>query len=294
MSYLRYSEFMPHAPDTLGEQIHVNHEDCPAGTDTKRRLYVKRCEDGAVIAHCQHCSRSGTSRDTRSRVAIGSSLGSVRDYLENRAGPGETKLTGSTRSVEVPVQKVQASGSAAHDPSKWPIEAQHWLRQYGIEPDKSGWYYEPRLGRLCYTLRDTEGNGVLKNCRGIERKAPKYLTYKTDHGHPRQYMGLHSPVLVVTEDIISAQRCNLIGYAAFPLCTVTVKDKDLVYLTDEFSNVILMLDNDNIEVETKRNTLEQKLILLGIKVVSLKDTTDPKHYSSEELQAILTKASEVF
>src|SRR5271165_6572543 len=45
----------------LGEQIHINHEDCSAGIDVKRRLYIKRVP-GGLISYCHHCSGSGFFR----------------------------------------------------------------------------------------------------------------------------------------------------------------------------------------------------------------------------------------
>lgn len=59
--YIPFDDFVHYGEDlTSGEQIHVNHDKCPAGLDTKRRLYIKRTEDDRyILAYCHNCSLSG-------------------------------------------------------------------------------------------------------------------------------------------------------------------------------------------------------------------------------------------
>ena len=58
-----------HAPSLMNEQIHINHEGCSAGEDTKKRLYIKRTHTG-LVAFCHHCGESGfvRNRDHRDRL----------------------------------------------------------------------------------------------------------------------------------------------------------------------------------------------------------------------------------
>ncbi len=63
MGRLRSSEYMPYATAHRGTE-RVNHDDCPAGTDNKRRLYVTRKEDGHVVAYCYNCGYSGATSGT--------------------------------------------------------------------------------------------------------------------------------------------------------------------------------------------------------------------------------------
>lgn len=46
-------------PTEVGKQIHVNHDGCPSGTDTKKRLYIKRATANSYIYYCHHCQDSG-------------------------------------------------------------------------------------------------------------------------------------------------------------------------------------------------------------------------------------------
>ena len=284
---LHPDEFLPFAPKNKGEQVHVNHEGCPAGVDTKRRLYVKRETNGKVIAYCHHCNGAGFAADTIRTSSTGSDADSLLASLYGSRRPSEREVRRTNKSSPVSGQKVTPSGAACFDPDDWPIAARVWLNSYGIDTSKWRWYYEPGLGRLCYTLRDTEGAAVAKCCRGIEDTNPKYRNFKVESDNPRQFLGTNPDVVVITEDVVSAQRCVDAGYSAFPMLTTVLSDKDLLYLTEQFGCAILMLDNDNIDVESKRNKLKAKLDLLGCKVISLTDTTDPKHYSHTELVKLL-------
>lgn len=299
MSRLHPNEFISFAPKNKGEQVHVNHEGCPAGIDNKRRLYVKRSEDGTVVAYCHHCNQSGSSSDS---VRTGSTSGTLDAVLAGTGrgrGLASQRTTGyqgsygrGSQGTKVVAQRASPTSGALFNPRDWPVAAQVWLNKYGIDQSKWRWYYEPRLGRLCYTLRDTDNNPVFKCCRGIEQTNPKYLNFKQESDNSRQFLGTEGEWLVITEDIVSAQRCVDAGYAAFPMLTTVVTDKDLLHLTDRFSCVILMLDNDNIDVDTKRNKLKTKLELLGCKVISLSDTTDPKNYTHTELLNLLTEITQ--
>lgn len=64
---LHHTEYVPYASDTVGLQVNRNHDDCPAGLDTKARLYIKRTEEG-VVAYCHHCGKSGFFVNGSSRV----------------------------------------------------------------------------------------------------------------------------------------------------------------------------------------------------------------------------------
>lgn len=286
--------FVHHAPEAEGEQVSVNHEGCPAGTDTKRRLYVKRIERGKILAYCHHCGGRGISSPQGGhRRAVPSSdalLASLPRVLPEGGGSyrvAEEPLRGADRRPQVPQQKAGPTGRASFNRAEWPRGAVVWLNQYGVG-DHWKWYYEPGLGRVCFTLRDTEGNSVVKVCRDVDDGKKKYLNFKdTGNNNPREYLGLKTDTLVITEDIISAQRCVDAGYSAFPLLSTTMREADLLYLTEQFSHAILWLDNDKAEVNNNRNKLGNTLKILGIKVNIVKDFKDPKYYSTTKIKEIL-------
>ena len=291
------SEFLPFAPDTEGEQVNVNHADCPAGTDTKRRLYVKRIERGKVVAYCHHCGGRGLASPSRgdrnplySSDALLARLPGVLPEGGGAYGVAQRSIRRADKGSQVPKQKAGPSGRASFNRAEWPVEAIVWLNRFGIE-DHWKWYYEPGLGRLCYTVRDIKGQPVLKCCRALNGEPKKYLNFKEDFKDqsPRGYLGFKTDVLVITEDILSAQKCVDAGYSAFPMLSTTVKDSDLLHLTEEFKHgiIIVWTDNDNTDVRLKRNKLKDSLSLLGVSNKTIKDYKDPKYYSVKEIKEIV-------
>lgn len=54
------------APDK--GQIRVNHEDCPAGADFRKRLYIKRISPTKVVGFCHNCGCKGVAHTGPSLV----------------------------------------------------------------------------------------------------------------------------------------------------------------------------------------------------------------------------------
>lgn len=66
-----------------GEQIHVNHKDCTAGSDTKRRLYLRRTSDGTTtLAYCHHCGEKGVLRKGRALKSVKALTEEVTKHVE--------------------------------------------------------------------------------------------------------------------------------------------------------------------------------------------------------------------
>ena len=53
-----HKDFKDDIPLRDGEQVKVNHKNCSAGEDTKKRLYIKKVYGGA-LAYCHHCTGVG-------------------------------------------------------------------------------------------------------------------------------------------------------------------------------------------------------------------------------------------
>jgi len=60
-AYLPKSDFIHEAPSKVGEQVRINHVNCPQGMDTRRRLYVKRISPSRVVAFCHNCGCKGSA-----------------------------------------------------------------------------------------------------------------------------------------------------------------------------------------------------------------------------------------
>ena len=67
-----------------GDQTHVNHLHCSAGQDTKKRLYLKRIEDGKVLGYCHHCGAKGILKGKR----VLKSLAALKEPFEKEIEKG--------------------------------------------------------------------------------------------------------------------------------------------------------------------------------------------------------------
>ena len=271
-----------------GGTIRVDHTDCGAGEDTRRRLYISRpiADPTKVLAYCHNCQQSGLLTQ-----------GSYQTYRDTRhqAGPVST-LTTSDDIVEPPnlVFKV----------NDWPIAAQAWffktlmthqeaaLYRIGHDPATNRVYLPryalttgtgPRLGELIgYQLRLVDGEG------------PKYLTCaKTDS---KGYSVMHSngalrKACVIVEDLVSAIHI-LRAYKDEDMAVVvnygTKVDLEALHFMSHFEKCAVWLDNDNPHVMEQAETMERTLKLLGCKsVIKTTVVKDPKGYDTAQIRTIL-------
>ncbi len=65
---MKPSDLSDKLPTSIGEQIHVNHKDCSAGTDSKKRLYIKMVSPNGYVYFCHHCGDKGFSYDSLSET----------------------------------------------------------------------------------------------------------------------------------------------------------------------------------------------------------------------------------
>jgi hypothetical protein len=123
---------------SVGDQTNLNHQDCPAGQDTKKRLYVRRTNEGYVW-YCHHCSQGGFQR------------GGTRSIHKKEVAPSAVSLP------------------ADFDPNhtNWP----EWAKDFQIQ----GWGFSGRMGRVVIPVY---GSGELLGyqARAAPGQQPKYLT----------------------------------------------------------------------------------------------------------------------
>ncbi len=269
-------DYMPHAPSSPGT-VRVNHEDCPAGTDTRRRLYVTRKEDYNVIAYCHNCSLGGGSRGTHRYRTAG-----IPDAL-----PKEP-------------EKVDMSGEQfTDDPRKWPFAMEDWLRSMGMDltyAKECGIVYDTIERRICIPKFDREGELVQYQSRRLfDDGTPKYLTYKEkdkfihDPVRGRKYMPKNNTCIVV-EDMISALRCAKLGYDAVPLFTSTMDERTRLTIANQYGTILVWLDNDNPTVRNHANHIGRALKMLDprTRVEVVHNIREPKLFKDNEIDDIVS------
>ena len=276
MGRLDRSEFMHLAPDTPGT-VRFNHDDCPAGVDTKRRLYITRKEDYNVVAYCHNCSLGGCG-------------GSTRKYR--------------TRNVPVPLvdskERLSLMGENYEDDfEKWPGEMVIWLAKGGISlttATKYGIVYDAESKRICIPKFDEDGELVqFQSRRLFDDGSPKYLTYKEKDKY------LHDPVwrehicsdyktCIIVEDMISAIRCAELGYFAVPLFTSTMTDETYLRVVNKYDIIVVWLDNDNPIVVAHASAIERKLksMTKGNRLVDrVYNIPEPKRHSDSLIEEVI-------
>ncbi len=140
MGRLTKSSWEPYAPDRAGT-VRVNHDPCPAGTDTKRRLYVTRKEDGNVIAYCHNCSCSGFhGSGNRFRV----------DHM-------------AVSHVEIEEKELTMPKTMYSKHISWPKQMRDWLEECGISltlAEEYGICYDRDRHRVVIPKLNSEGKLV--------------------------------------------------------------------------------------------------------------------------------------
>ena len=258
-----------------GETVRVNHEGCPAGVDTKRRLYVTLgggvtdVPRDMVLAYCHNCSTGGRS-----------SLGTRRSTA-SRSVPKNL----ASEVVELP----KGTTFLAHEFSP---DALRWLRSYDLVPDKGEvWVgYDRGTESLvfpCWSERGVEAYQTRSFRSGWD--GPKYLTrrrYDADIPQPVS----EGEVLVLTEDTLSAVKVSKVpGLAGCPLWTAPKGLGKLLTLSKFYKDIVVWYDNDNTQVRHNALQLARRLRCYHPRVYIVLDKVDPKCYTVNVIKDTIEK-----
>ena len=264
-----------------GEQTKMNHGDCPAGVDTKQRLFVKR-ERGKLMAYCHNCGTHGTLSLKDSRIRRG----------------GENLL--------IENEKLHLPPDITFEPTEQPVEHIAWLHQYGIGRTlqldyKIGW--SNAFGR---TILPVFGDGELLayQRRRVLRHdmGEKYLTTRLKNikhpvfkSYPQPDANFGPPFrpLVLVEDILSAIKVGMEFDSWALLGTYmpnTVVDE---VVAAGYTDVVVWLDDDNKQVKRTQKSIRRRLSpYVDVYVmrrsdmgVRPEDKFDPKIFSPSEIRA---------
>lgn len=293
MSYIKLSRYKEDI-DALevGQTAHINHEDCEAGEDTRRRLYLTRtvADPTKVIAFCHNCQAAG--------VYVDNSYMTYRDntFAHDWAGHLNTE-----------VDNVERPPSVTFDGNEWPVYAKAWLysnqlnfghaKRYGIGYDaNTDRVYLPRYRHLHYGgMLPSEIVGYQLRRVRPNSKEPKYLTV-TD-GSTRQDTwiwpdnGRDTAVLV--EDYVSgihiAEAFGSKPNAPVVVVNYGVKIEPTIMhkLAGTFKQVRIWLDNDSEHVKEQAKLMARTIQMYGTPCTADFAHSDPKHYDKPTIQGIL-------
>jgi hypothetical protein len=182
-----HKDFIHYIPHAEGMQVNVNHENCTAGVDIKRRLYVKKVYGGA-LAYCHHCSRHGV--------------------LFNEEGKKDLSKWLKSESPD-PLTTRQAASSfftIRDEKNDFTFESKFWLTKYPFinEIVSENIIVADDHGRPVLPIYGFDQNIIghqIRNVKGV----PKYITtYYTSKGSGSWLRENKDKILYIVEDIISA------------------------------------------------------------------------------------------
>jgi DNA primase len=272
-----YADYKEHIPDRAGTQVAINHLNCPAGVDSKRRLYIKRTDD-AVLVYCHHCSGHAV-RSTRKGVR------SVETIKRLLADAEEHERVVST--VELPFDvnyRIEA----------WPVEAQAWLYKYAINSSDVADYsicYSETWNRVIIPVYDA-GRLVFWQGRKVADTGPgpKYISVRSSKKpmfatYSRNVLPKSTGrKLVVVEDCLSAIRIARDTCADAIALLGTTAPSDLVAFAKRYPHVIVWLDDDDAG-RTKAIDIHRSLVLMTSSNVTLRTMKQPKELEPSVLKA---------
>jgi len=250
-----------------GEQIRVDHVGCPAGEDTRGRLYIKNVGE-KYIAFCHNCGTSGSWRAGK------------QSWIKRR----RVQTAAETGKVELP-------SNMEYDPDNWPVAARVWLAQamdveyaadYGI-----GWSeYHGRLVLPFYVLDELAGYQTRRILR--EDDGPKYLTYRNKKLPGANLLESEGAPLVLVEDILSSIKVSSAGYSSMALLSSNMNG-ELLTLVNKVTppKVFIWLDDDNHQVRKHQRDLAKRVGLTYPVEIVRTSGKDPKVHSVFEIKELL-------
>ena len=284
-----------------GQTVRINHTDCEAGEDTRRRLYLTRthADETRVIAYCHNCQQGGRHVD-----------GQYTSYRNQ-------KHNDKYQAHSLPTDIVQEPAGLIGKLSDWPTAAQSWAYTNKLNQGDASWYgikYDPSTDRV-YLPRCEEMDRNTSSVVHVEdtlvgyqlrslypwHSQPKYITAQCKDAEnytfilPAQRSGDY---VVIVEDLVSAihiiratedegKGANLPGvYVNYG----TRVDPRMMYnIAHSYKHAVVWLDNDNQHVNNQAKLMQRTIRMYSdqIAVSRVTEYSDPKHYKPQEICRIL-------
>jgi hypothetical protein len=213
-----------------------------------------------------------------------------------KAKPAES-LTGRLErlrrvaSVEREATRTQTPPAGDKDPRNWPLAARVWLYTAGIsnvEIEALGIVWSERLQRVVLPVVDSGGACIYWQARSLDKTNPrKYLNPPVDKSCLVAKFG-SGPVVVLTEDLLSAYRVSRAGVEAWCLLGTKLSTHVASQIITDGRPVACWLDPDSAG-KTAAAKVCKTLRAYGVKVTNVISDRDPKLLPREEIIWTLQK-----
>ena len=272
-----------------GETTHCDHEGCPAGEDTRGRLYLTRKvnPEQLVVWYCHNCSEGGAfSTSGKHRM--------LPNTKPTKGGDCQYILDVITRSVDI-----TQFPPITHAQNNWlgNMCSKHVSMYY----PPGAILYDPMDGGLVFPIwTPDEAQGSTPFPMAMQKRyhrdfGPKCITTKAnDSVTVRQYLGgeFRPEPVVIVEDVLSGHHITQdTGMGAYVLFGNHMDISELVEHKHIFRNgVLVWLDNDNEQVLENSRKITKRAEMLGIPARRVSVHDEPKLINRDGIMDILGKA----
>lgn len=181
---------------------------------------------------------------------------------------------------------------AEYQPSLWPMAARVWLYKAGlsnVEIQQLGYYWNARIQRVVMPIRDAAGTLLYWQARTLDKTNPKkYLNQRGVDKHSFVARFGAGPIVVLTEDILSAYKVSRACVEAMPLMGTKLSTTVAAEIIRDGRPVACWLDPDAAG-RTAAAKVCKTLRAYGVKVTNIESERDPKLLSREEIICKLQK-----
>ena len=267
-----------------GETLRLNHEDCPAGEDTRRRLYITK-KPQVMLGYCHNCQSSS----------------SLYIAAKDRFKPLHKDYNKPVEDREFSYPSMEEI--TPHSPADVTLWRQRynmtneWCKYWGIRyvPDSQS-IFIPVLtveGISGYSReRDILGAYNGYQLRPLSGSGAKYITCLEDERIPmggflrKKDLLFKRAATVIVEDYISAIHIIEAGY--FSVCNYGVQIKpEILNLLPQGKPIHIWLDNDSEHVKKKARDMQGVCQLLGYDTHLCKSPKEPKELDYEQIRRML-------
>lgn len=265
--------------------VHINHDNCPAGRDTKRRLYIKN--DGTkYLVYCHNCQ--GWDVVTYDASADGK-------YKVGHNTPDLSSLLDQSDGYDA---SPRLPDDVTFVTTNWPKECLSWLAQNNIiESDiqRYGICYSPSYDRVILPVYNKDNELIYWQARDCNGKDPKYLNIK---GCPKPLFVIEPTRtisrVVIVEDILSAivfaKSANGHDSRVVALLGTKVESSTISHYIEDVQHVYIWLDEDRagrMGAHHLKKTLQLTHGIKNIKVIP-NNYRQPKKLTDQEISHALT------
>lgn len=258
-----------------GEQHRFNHAKCPAGEDTRRRLYVKAVNPSSTwIAYCHNCGNSGASRR-----ASGKSFNIHDALLERCETSGVTDTLNEHSNSILNIVKAGLNDNLS-------LAAKAWLYKCRLTDDDIKELGIKNFdGHVAIPINDRSWQVRFINAPTAHRYTNFYPKDEQRHYYIREDATVN--ILILTEDIISAYRVSKYSRCDAIACLGTNVPKNIDF--SRYNGVNIWFDRDKagqagaLKVGKEIRALCKNLYLI--------DAAEPKLQSDEDMGNIFASLS---